>query len=144
MEAFKHHVRLVVEQELDTDLIKTYYNTVKEHLGETVQPNDENVTMVHHLMDDAHCYDINLAKDMDVEHGDIVAEALAKMIDEKMMNEIEGLKKNLKPHETLFVVFAFCSKFHINALVYHLLHIDEVLRSSNDLSVIEQLYSIPR
>ena len=25
-------------------------------------------------------------------------------IDEKMMKEIEGLKKNLKPHETLFVL----------------------------------------
>ena len=80
MEAFKHHVRLVVEEELDTDLIKTYYNTVKEHLGETVQPNEEDVTMVHHLMDDAHCYDINLAEDMDAEQGDNVAEALNKLI----------------------------------------------------------------
>jgi hypothetical protein len=90
MEAFKHHVRLVVEEELDTDLIKTYYNTVKEHLGETVQPNEEDVTMVHHLMDDAHCYDINLAEDMDAEQGDNVAEALNKLIDENTDFLIEG------------------------------------------------------
>ena len=90
MEAFKHHIRLVVEQELDTDLIKQYYNTIKEHLGETVQPDDENVSMVHHIMDDAHCYDISLAEDMDVEQGDIVAEALNKFIDENTDFLLEG------------------------------------------------------
>ena len=90
MEAFKHHIRLVVEQELDTDIIKTYYNTIKEHLGETVQPNEEDVSMVHHIIDDAHCYDISLAEDMAVEQGDIIAEALNKLIDENTDFLIEG------------------------------------------------------
>ena len=90
MEAFKHHIRLVVEQELDTDIIKTYYNTIKEHLGETVQPNEEDVSMVHHIIDDAHCYDISLAEDMAVEQGDIIAEALNKLIDENTDFLLEG------------------------------------------------------
>ena len=90
MEAFKHHIRLVVENELDADVIKKYYNTIKEHLEETVQPDEDNVSMVHHLLDEAHCYDISLAEDMDIEQGDIVAEALNKLIDENTDFLIEG------------------------------------------------------
>ena len=90
MEAFKHHIRLVVEQELDIDLIKKYYDTIKEHLGETVQSDEDNVSMVHHIMDEAHCYDINLTEDIDSEQGDIVAESLNKLIDENTDFLIEG------------------------------------------------------
>ena len=82
MEAFKHHIRLVVENELDTDLIKKYYDTIQDHLGETVQSDEDNVSLVHHIMDGAHCYDINLIEDMDAEQGDNVAEALNKLINE--------------------------------------------------------------
>lgn len=80
---FPHYVRLMVDDELDSQLARRFLLTVVASLDEDngVDPADDDVVMVYHMMDHIHCYDIPLKRDLNELEGDRLSMALEAEID---------------------------------------------------------------
>jgi phage tail sheath gpL-like len=89
--AFEHHVRLITDKELDSDMIRQYYKIVQRHFDDIIEPDEDDNVLVYHVNAKGnHCYDIRLEEDLDLDEGDIMSQEISALIPEDIEMQIEA------------------------------------------------------
>lgn len=76
-EEFEHYFRLCMGRIISSDEARQYLFAVNHHAE--VEADDEDVVMVYHEIDGAHCYDVRLATDVTAEQGDEIIHGIQKI-----------------------------------------------------------------
>jgi hypothetical protein len=76
-EEFNHFIRLVSDQELDKDTLKSFFKIVFDSpVGKLISQQADGAVMVYHERDMEHCYDIPLSSDLSKIDGDVISKKL--------------------------------------------------------------------
>ena len=91
--AFEHHVRLITDKELDSDMIRQYYKIVQRHFDDIIEPDEDDNVLVYHVNAKGnHCYDIRLEEDLDLDEGDIMSQEIFDLIPQDIEMQIKKIK----------------------------------------------------
>jgi len=80
---FTHYVRLMVDDELESQVARRFLLTVVASLDEDngVDPKEDDVVMVYHTIGQTHCYDVPLKRHLNELEGDRLSSALEAEVD---------------------------------------------------------------
>ena len=79
-EEFEHYFRICLNRELTSEEAKAYIFAVSEIVP--VIATDEEVAMIYHIENGAHCYDVNLENDVSGAEGDQIFTILENLFED--------------------------------------------------------------